>query len=158
MTNQAVVHQHLTRQGGHPWDGERRPGFDLLEIHTEDKAACDLFVERAKKNFWSVWLVGMQEGGAGFGGLLYKPSGIDHPWEDTPQKPHPGHVLESSHFSDRPCAAPGLVSYRCKGRFGWIMIGARDAEDALREAKRSSDSATAENLQVWDGSQYVPVP
>jgi len=55
---------------------------------------------------------------------------------------------------DRPCAAPGLTSYRARGRWGWIMIGARDDADARREALRSSDRAT--DLQVWDGKRYVP--
>lgn len=56
---------------------------------------------------------------------------------------------------DRPCAAPGLTSYRAKGRYGWIMIGAKDDADALREARRSTDTPT--DLQVWDGVNYVPV-
>ena len=36
---------------------------------------------------------------------------------------------------DRPLAAKGLVSYRYRGRYGWIMIGAKDNADALREAR-----------------------
>src|SRR5207247_1820787 len=39
---------------------------------------------------------------------------------------------------DRPCAAEGLTSYRCRGAFGWIMIGAKDASGAISEARRSS--------------------
>ena len=31
-------------------------------------------------------------------------------------------------------AAPGLDSYRYWGRYGWVMIGAKDAQDALNEA------------------------
>ncbi len=62
---------------------------------------------------------------------------------------------------DRPLAITGLTSYRYRGRYGWIMIGARDHDDAVREAARSfSDGrtvATIENLQVWDGDEYVPV-
>lgn len=59
---------------------------------------------------------------------------------------------------DRPLAIPGLTSYRCRGRFGWIMIGATDVADALREAARSDrDAAKRENLQVWNGRQYIPV-
>ena len=57
---------------------------------------------------------------------------------------------------DKPCAAHGLTSYRYKGRYGWIMIGARDDADALREAARSSsDAINRANLQVWNGTEYV---
>lgn len=56
---------------------------------------------------------------------------------------------------DRPLAAEGLLSYRCKGRYGWIMIGAKDHDDAMREARRSSNDVTESGLQIWDGSQYV---
>jgi hypothetical protein len=60
--------------------------------------------------------------------------------------------------TDRPLAARGLTSYRYKGRFGWIMIGAKDHEGALNEARRSTDDkVTKENLQVWNGETYVPV-
>jgi hypothetical protein len=59
---------------------------------------------------------------------------------------------------DRPMASPGLTSYRCKGRYGWIMIGARDAEGAMREARRSTDNPRREDLEVWDGARYVPAP
>jgi hypothetical protein len=58
---------------------------------------------------------------------------------------------------DKPMAAPGLISYRCRGRWGWIMIGATDNDDAMREALRSSDAARIENLEVWDGTRYVKV-
>lgn len=60
---------------------------------------------------------------------------------------------------DTPCAA-SLTSYRYKGRYGWVMIGAKDTEDALREARRSiQGSALAQNLDVWDdrAMRYVPV-
>lgn len=59
--------------------------------------------------------------------------------------------------SDRPCAAAGLVSYRCKGRFGWIMVGARDDADALREARRTRADADWSHLEVWDGLKYSPI-
>jgi hypothetical protein len=56
---------------------------------------------------------------------------------------------------DKPMASAGLISYRYKGRYGWIMIGAKDDSDALREAQRStSDKVTMNNLQIWKGSQY----
>jgi hypothetical protein len=56
---------------------------------------------------------------------------------------------------DKPMAMQGLISYRYRGRYGWIMIGAKDDNDALREAQRStSDKVTMDNLQIWKGSQY----
>lgn len=75
--------------------------------------------------------------------------------------------MSSYSVVDRPLAAPGLISYRYKsspwgsgGMHGWVMIGARDNADALREAKRStSGPATLANLQVWNKStgKYEPV-
>jgi hypothetical protein len=62
----------------------------------------------------------------------------------------------SDDFVNLPCAANGLTSYRCRGRYGWIMIGARDHEGAMREARRSSDTAERSTLEVWNGMAYVP--
>lgn len=58
---------------------------------------------------------------------------------------------------DRPLAVKGLTSYRYRGAWGWIMIGAINHDDALSEAQRSLShrTATLDNLQVWDGSTYV---
>lgn len=56
---------------------------------------------------------------------------------------------------DRPYAAKGLTSYRCNTPYGYVMIGARDHEDAMREAARSSDLCKRKDLEVWDGSRYV---
>ena len=56
---------------------------------------------------------------------------------------------------DRPMAAHGLTSYRLRGRYGWIMIGATNHADAMREAARSTQEPKPENLQVWGGTQYV---
>jgi hypothetical protein len=58
-------------------------------------------------------------------------------------------------FHNKPMAAEGLVSYRCKGVYGWIMIGAVDHDDAMSEAYRSSDWARRETLEVWNGTEYV---
>jgi len=58
---------------------------------------------------------------------------------------------------DRPLAAPGLTSYRYRGRYGWIMIGAKDDAGALHEAARSTVEVVREKLEVWNGSTYVPV-
>jgi hypothetical protein len=58
---------------------------------------------------------------------------------------------------DGPMAAPGLTSYRYKGIYDWVMIGARDNEDALSEAQRSvHEKVTIGKLQVWNGNRYVP--
>ncbi len=52
-------------------------------------------------------------------------------------------------YYDRPMAAAGWKSYRYKGTYGWIMIGAIDDADALREARRScSGPVSLENLQM----------
>lgn len=56
----------------------------------------------------------------------------------------------------RPVAAPGLTSYRCKNPSGWTMIGAKDHDDAMSEARRSYDKSKREDLQVWNGAEYVP--
>lgn len=55
-------------------------------------------------------------------------------------------------LSDRPLAAPGLTSYRARGPYGWIMIGATNQADAMREARRSTDAPT--DLQIYDGDTY----
>lgn len=61
-----------------------------------------------------------------------------------------------SNTTDKPLAAPGLLSYRYRGRYGWIMIGALDREGALREAQRSTDDVvTPDRLQAWNGREYV---
>ncbi len=56
---------------------------------------------------------------------------------------------------NKPLAAKNLTSYRYKGRYGFIMIGAHDYADALREAARSTDNATADNLEIWNGTKYI---
>ena len=58
---------------------------------------------------------------------------------------------------DKPLAAPGLLSYRAKGRYGFIMIGATDDADALREARRSDETVRLTQLEKWDGTRYVRV-
>jgi hypothetical protein len=61
-------------------------------------------------------------------------------------------------ITDKPLAAKGLTSYRYRGWYGWIMIGAKDVSDALREAGRSTDEKiTTDNLQVWDGNKYTAI-
>lgn len=58
---------------------------------------------------------------------------------------------------DKPLAAAGFINYRCKSLYGWIMVAATDDADALNEARRSSDAVKAEDLEVWNGVEYVPV-
>jgi len=58
-------------------------------------------------------------------------------------------------ITNRPLADAGLISYRCKGSFGWIMIGAKDNDDAMCEALRSSKHAKREGLQMWNGKEYA---
>lgn len=60
-------------------------------------------------------------------------------------------------MSDKPLAVNGLTSYRCRGRYGWIMIGATDDADAWREALRSSPEADQSTLEVWNGAHYVRI-
>jgi len=60
-------------------------------------------------------------------------------------------------YWNRPCAAQGLTSYRYQnGRYGWIMIGAVDDADAIREAGRSSSAPIdPAKLKRWDGEAYT---
>ena len=60
-------------------------------------------------------------------------------------------------YQNKPCAAPGLISYRYLGRYGWIMIGARDTADALSEARRSTNDVVLNRLEVWRGTAYEKV-
>lgn len=63
----------------------------------------------------------------------------------------------SLHHSEKPLAAAGLISYRCKGPFGYIMIGATSDDDALSQARHSSPQVQAGALERWDGVRYSPV-
>jgi hypothetical protein len=58
---------------------------------------------------------------------------------------------------NKPMAAYGLTSYRLKGRYGYIMLGAKSDSEALREALRSTSKAKIENLEIWNGSEYKAV-
>lgn len=62
------------------------------------------------------------------------------------------------HFTERPCAAHGLKSYRYRGLYGFVMIGATDDSHALSEAARSIDGvAKPSKLEAWTGKHYAPV-
>jgi hypothetical protein len=67
-------------------------------------------------------------------------------------------VAFATALCNRPLAAAGLNSYRCKTGLGWVMIGALDDDAAMREALRSCDHAQRTDLQVWNGTEYVAVP
>jgi len=64
-------------------------------------------------------------------------------------------------FVTYPMAAAPWKSYRYRGQYGHIAIGAMNDDDALKQARRSvSDPRTpivADKLDRWDGEQYVPV-
>lgn len=61
-------------------------------------------------------------------------------------------------LTDKPLAAAGLSNYRYAGRYGWIMIGANDNADALREARRSTDDeVTADKLQKFADGEYKTI-
>ena len=55
-------------------------------------------------------------------------------------------------YTERPCAAAGLTSYRYAARYGHIMIGATSTQDALNEADRSltQGAATVDRLEIWN--------
>lgn len=57
-------------------------------------------------------------------------------------------------FWNRPCAGRGLDSYRYRGRFGFIMIGAVSPGDAMQEAKRSTPAPARDRLERWNGAAY----
>lgn len=60
----------------------------------------------------------------------------------------------------RPCAGIGYLSFRYRGDYGWIMLGAIDVQDALNEAARSIGyAADPLLLQQWDAAlkRYVAV-
>lgn len=78
-------------------------------------------------------------------------------WEEragqVPCEPDPS----PEQWKGSPLACDGLNSYRYRGRYGWVMIGAKDADDAMREAARSTDNPVIDNLEVWNGTEYVSV-
>ena len=67
--------------------------------------------------------------------------------------------MKAISLENKPLASYGLTSYRYKGRYGFVMIGAKDDEDALREAQRSLtwDKATPEKLERWNGTKYQAI-
>ncbi len=62
---------------------------------------------------------------------------------------------QATALHERPLAAAGLDSYRLRGEYGYIMIGALSPQDAMREARRTWPGAPAERLEKWDAGCYV---
>lgn len=63
-------------------------------------------------------------------------------------------------YWNMPCAMPGLTSYRYRGQFGYVMIGASNDAEAMREAQRSIERIPdIRNLNVWSETRrtYVPI-
>ena len=59
-------------------------------------------------------------------------------------------------FYDLPLATHDFISYRYAGRYGWIMIGALDDQDALREAGRSGvKDANLKKLEKWNDNKKI---
>ena len=62
-------------------------------------------------------------------------------------------------FTNLPLAVAPYLSYRYKGQYGWIMIGALDDTDAMREVRRSVGERVLisnEFLEKWNGTKYMP--
>ncbi len=61
---------------------------------------------------------------------------------------------------NKPHAAEGLISYRIRSPYGWVMIAGTDKEDALAKAiERVGKSArpfdlNPNGLEEWDGQRY----
>lgn len=59
---------------------------------------------------------------------------------------------------EAPCALSGFTSYRYRGPYGWVTIGAMDDADALRQAARSVFGEVERvRLEVWTPGGYQPL-
>jgi hypothetical protein len=59
---------------------------------------------------------------------------------------------------NHPMAANGLITYRYRGRYGFIYIGASTDTEALSEAQRSTDdTVTPDRLERFNGQHFVGV-
>jgi hypothetical protein len=71
---------------GHPWDG--RPGFELLEVWSDNLKDLLKNVEAFEKDHWHAWIVSnVPDEKDMFGAALYRPQSIKHEWIDTPKHP-----------------------------------------------------------------------
>jgi hypothetical protein len=61
-------------------------------------------------------------------------------------------------MSNTPMASNGLITYRYRGRYGFIYIGAFTDTEALSEAQRSTDDTVApDRLERYNGQRFVGV-
>ncbi len=61
-------------------------------------------------------------------------------------------------MSNHPMASNGLITYRYRGRYGFIYIGASTDTEALSEAQRSTDDkVTPDRLERYNGRRFVGV-
>lgn len=61
-------------------------------------------------------------------------------------------------MSNTPMASNGLITYRYRGRYGFIYIGASADTAALSEAQRSTDDkVTPDRLERYNGQRFVGV-
>jgi hypothetical protein len=95
-------------------------------------------------------------------GARKKPELRTQPKKEIPSRKSPPKTMsphDPKSLHDQPLADYGLTSYRYKGRYRWIMIGATDTNKALREASRSTGGeCRVENLQIWDSTKYIDIP
>ena len=61
-------------------------------------------------------------------------------------------------MSDNPMVSNGLMTYRYRGRYGFIYIGASTDTEAMTEAQRSTDDkVTPDKLERYNGKYFVGV-
>lgn len=58
------------------------------------------------------------------------------------------------HEVDHACEP--YTSYRLRSAYGWILVGAMNVDDAMRQAARSTDHPNRASLEVWNGERYIP--
>ena len=58
---------------------------------------------------------------------------------------------------ESPLAAPGYMSFRCKVGSEYIMVGARDREQALDLIFEAEASYNSGDLEIFSGTTYTPV-
>ena len=59
---------------------------------------------------------------------------------------------------NHPMASNDLITYRYRGRYGFIYIGANTDTEALSEAQRSTDDkVTPDRLERFNGHHFVGV-
>lgn len=104
----------VLRNSGHPWWGEKRPGFDTMTITASTNEVLSRLIEIAEKKYWRVYLIGKSPTMPDVDGsitvpaaVLYKPCDINEPWEDIAGRRDEGHPG----FDRRDKLASVFVSY-----------------------------------------------